>query len=263
MPHHGLAPNYGSRVPVDTAPGPAPVCRALKKQTPFQLIILTMSCPQRVFQQVKPWGARLFPPRRHLWNSHHQHNRDVDHLVEVKLGSLYDLLNSLIMGIASAPRQGCDDLRNRDIDQSVEERWGNSVVRQTVWTMGIGLCTTTATTTNCITGALTTLSKRDWGPLDRGKCLCATTGKLKSITGTSITKCTATGESRPWGKPLRHDRDVNLHDMHNRGIDHRIQQQQGNLYGHKDHGDEPQCHDRKDNDLDELQLRENPQFSAV
>ena len=24
------APNYGSRVPVDTTPGPAPVCRALK-----------------------------------------------------------------------------------------------------------------------------------------------------------------------------------------------------------------------------------------
>ena len=27
------APNYGSRVPVDTTPGPAPVCRALKKST--------------------------------------------------------------------------------------------------------------------------------------------------------------------------------------------------------------------------------------
>ena len=25
-----LAPNYGGRVPVDTVPGPAPVCRALK-----------------------------------------------------------------------------------------------------------------------------------------------------------------------------------------------------------------------------------------
>ena len=24
------APNYGGRVPVDTTPGPAPVCRALK-----------------------------------------------------------------------------------------------------------------------------------------------------------------------------------------------------------------------------------------
>ena len=28
--HHGHAPNYGGRVPVDTTPGPAPVCRALK-----------------------------------------------------------------------------------------------------------------------------------------------------------------------------------------------------------------------------------------
>ena len=25
-----VAPNYGGRVPVDTTPGPAPVCRALK-----------------------------------------------------------------------------------------------------------------------------------------------------------------------------------------------------------------------------------------
>ena len=29
-----LAPNYGGRVPVDTTPGPTPVCRALKKSTP-------------------------------------------------------------------------------------------------------------------------------------------------------------------------------------------------------------------------------------
>ena len=36
IPHHS-APNYGGRVPVDTAPGPVPVYRALKKSTP-QLI---------------------------------------------------------------------------------------------------------------------------------------------------------------------------------------------------------------------------------
>ena len=32
------APNYGSRVPVDTTPGPAPVCRALKIDPSFQLL---------------------------------------------------------------------------------------------------------------------------------------------------------------------------------------------------------------------------------
>ena len=31
------AANYGGRVPVDTTPGPVPVCRALKK-SPYQLI---------------------------------------------------------------------------------------------------------------------------------------------------------------------------------------------------------------------------------
>ena len=40
------APNYGSRVPVDTTPGPAPVCRA-QKNTPHQLINALMSCSSR------------------------------------------------------------------------------------------------------------------------------------------------------------------------------------------------------------------------
>ena len=33
-----VAPNYGGRVPVDTTPGPAPVCRALKIHPSFQLL---------------------------------------------------------------------------------------------------------------------------------------------------------------------------------------------------------------------------------
>ena len=36
------APNYGGRVPVDTAPGPVPVYRAFKKNP--ELIIEKMSC---------------------------------------------------------------------------------------------------------------------------------------------------------------------------------------------------------------------------
>ena len=75
------APNYGGRVPVDTAPGPAPVCRALKNSS-HHLLITTMSCPmsarQRacrqpcpgapettIFSTVATVRSRLAPPRRH------------------------------------------------------------------------------------------------------------------------------------------------------------------------------------------------------
>ena len=53
------APNYGGLVPVDTKPGPAPVCRALK---------LTPSAHQRddeLPQTKKTVGARQSSPRRH------------------------------------------------------------------------------------------------------------------------------------------------------------------------------------------------------
>ena len=58
------APDYGDRVPVDTAPGPAPVCRALE-----------IIAPSTRFMAGATVGARLSSPRRHLWNSHHLQNR--------------------------------------------------------------------------------------------------------------------------------------------------------------------------------------------
>ena len=56
--------------------GPVPEYRALKKKPP-QL----MSCPQRVSPTGATVEAQLSSPRRHLWNSHHLHNRDIDHRV--------------------------------------------------------------------------------------------------------------------------------------------------------------------------------------
>ena len=55
-------------------------------------------------------------------------------------------------------------------------------------------------------------------------------------------------------KPLHHDRDVDdLHDLHNGGVDHPVQEQLGKGHGHKDHGD----------DLDELQLRNFRSFLHI
>ena len=128
--------------------------------------------------------------------------------------------------------------------------WGISMVRRAVWTLGIGLCTTT------------------------GK-ICTT-----CATGTSTTECTATGESQ-WSaekkslgdQTLRHDRGVDdlvgemqlrrapvvahngqttwktLHDLHTRNIDHLVQETQlGNLYGQQDLRNEPLRNDTDDDD---------------
>ena len=63
----------------------------------------------------------------------------------------------------------------------------------------------------------------------------------------------------PWNLPLRHDGEVNLHEMHNKG--HRppeIEQQLVNLSGllnSLDHGDLPLRNERDVDDLDGLQLR--------
>ena len=44
----------------------------------------------------------------HLWNLHDMHNQDVGHLInELQLWNLYGHLNNDIMGISTAPRQGC------------------------------------------------------------------------------------------------------------------------------------------------------------
>ena len=63
--------------------------------------------PAKSFSTSATMGARLSPPQRHLWNSHHLHNRDVAHLVEVKLGNLIGQTSSLDRGRATAPRRGC------------------------------------------------------------------------------------------------------------------------------------------------------------
>ena len=51
-------------------------------------------------------------------------------------------------------------------------------------------------------------------------------------------------------QPLRHDREVNLLDPHNRDIDHRVLQLR-NLYGlpRRDHGELSMRHEREDDDL--------------
>ena len=45
MPHHSPAPHYGSRVPVDTAPGPVPAYRAVRtaRNSTFSVLSQTMS----------------------------------------------------------------------------------------------------------------------------------------------------------------------------------------------------------------------------
>ena len=42
-----------------------------------------------------------------------------------------------------------------------------------------------------------------------------------------------------------HESQSRRHDLHKMGIDHRVKEQMGSLYGRKDHGDEPRRHDKK------------------
>ena len=90
-----------------------PVHTALKKST--RQLSTTMSCnlvdelqvftdANTSFSTSATVGARLSPPRRHLWNSLNLH-----------------------------------DLKNRGIDHLVVADSGNTMVRRTVWTMGNAL----------------------------------------------------------------------------------------------------------------------------
>ena len=80
---------------MDTAPRAVPVYRALKNPTSAQAV--PNECNRgstTVFSTTAP--VELTPPA----------NRDVEHHVHVQLGSLYDLLNSLIMGIRRCATTG-------------------------------------------------------------------------------------------------------------------------------------------------------------
>ena len=68
------APNYGSRVPVDTTPGPVPVYRALKNPP-----LNSWAARNEFSHQVQPAPV----------NSHHQHNRDIGFRVHRQMRNLH------------------------------------------------------------------------------------------------------------------------------------------------------------------------------
>ena len=87
------APNHGGPCPCGHGPWPRTCVQGPKKPTSAhhqddELHPTSLSMSATV-------GARLSPPRRHLWTSHHLHNRDIDHLVEEKLGNIFGQRNSL------------------------------------------------------------------------------------------------------------------------------------------------------------------------
>ena len=63
------APDYGGRVPVDTTPGPSPVCRALKK-TPQRLISSAAADPPQQPGLTEPRTCR--PNNRHVNHLGHE-----------------------------------------------------------------------------------------------------------------------------------------------------------------------------------------------
>ena len=122
MPPHSQEPDHVGRVPVDTAPGPVPVHRALKNphlgncstvpalsttrlsstttgtSTTLSKNWTPRACPNSQgsgnatsFLTSATVGVRLSSPRRHLWISHHQQYREIDHLVHEQLGNLHGL----------------------------------------------------------------------------------------------------------------------------------------------------------------------------
>ena len=115
------ATNYGSRVPVDTAPGPVPVYRALKR-LPVMPAVRTDS-----------------------WISSLQEHSEVHHRAGTAAAAPPRNPQSLNHGHLSCTTTGKEhDLQNRDIDhQETYCNYGVSMVFQTVKTMEIGLCTTT------------------------------------------------------------------------------------------------------------------------
>ena len=96
--------------------------------------------PATSFLTVATVGAQLPSPRRHLWNSPHLHNSDIDHLVQEQLRNLHGQRDR---GGRPLRRDREDDdlwnphdLHNGDLDHLVHVQLGISMVRRTVWTMG-------------------------------------------------------------------------------------------------------------------------------
>ena len=84
------APNYGGRVPVDTTPGPAPVCRALKIYPSFQLLRPTAGTgPQSVAAHNGHATTPAQPTSTTLRN-----DRDVDNNDGLQLRRLHSLQQS-------------------------------------------------------------------------------------------------------------------------------------------------------------------------
>ena len=63
----------------------------LKRRTMRITFASRQGCPrpQTSFSTSAAVGARLSPPQRNLYNSHDDHNRDIDHLVEEELENLH------------------------------------------------------------------------------------------------------------------------------------------------------------------------------
>ena len=107
----------------------------------------------------------------------------------------------------------------------VEEQLGNLMVRRTVRTMGASLCATTGMwmTGNCttwITGASTTVS-RMWG-ITLVRQTIGTMGKPRHRDG-GVDAAAVEGTCRC----TQRANDLNLHDLHTRDIDHRVEEQVG------------------------------------
>ena len=82
----------------------------------------------------------------HLLNSHALHNRDIDHLVQEKLGPqrCSQSCNCGSSTVFSQPApENLHDQLNRDIDHPGANCCEILMVRRTVWTMRISLCATT------------------------------------------------------------------------------------------------------------------------
>ena len=81
-------------------------------------------------------------------NSHHKHNRGIDHRVEVELGKLFGPTHSLDHGNRPQHHEReIDDLhglQNRGIDHLVKRNWGISMVQRTT---EMSLCVKTGMST--------------------------------------------------------------------------------------------------------------------
>ena len=186
----------GDRVPVDTAPSPVPVYKALKnphstcKSTatarPSQFLHSEppgiCRCTQRArnnivharIRRAATVGSRLSSHRLHPRNLLDMCNRDVEHLVdELQLGKFHGPLISLDHKKTPLRHDKDDDQHDCITGKSiiVSSNWRISVVRRTVWTVGNSLCVKTGCrrpSMNCSCG--TTALPDRLHCLDHGPC---------------------------------------------------------------------------------------------